>query len=812
MTILHDLRQDIIYAVKALRRAPAFSATAVITLALGMGMATAAFSVVNGVLLRPLPYADSEELVNIWNDFSTGQSLPAVTAASVRTYRERARLFEEFSFGTGTRDVFAAGIITSNGAPPERVQINSVSANFLPMLNGHPILGRHFTAEDEDISASNVVLISHALWQRRYGADSAVVGTSLEIDGTPYRIEGVLPPDFRLLLPQESYSIADADVYAPVRINWANPVPFTIFTVFGRMKDGVSLEQARADLDGVAQSMRAESPRYEELKLRVRAIPLRHDVTKSVRSPLLLLLSAAGLLVVAAGANVANLLLARATTREREVSIRVAIGASRWRITRQLATEGLVLAMIGAACGLVFAIGALELLSLAAIPLPRLQEVTVDWTVVAFVAGLCVLVALAFALAPALHALRDVRNALTGASRSTAQGSQPRLRNALVVGEIALSLVLLVTAGLLVRSLVALQGVSPGFEASSAITFNVALPRPEYLFPKRIAYSNEMLERLRGLPGVTAVGASSVLPFTGQPPTSSYQVVGSDETLSERMNADRVVMTEGYLRAAGTRLLAGRDFLPSDNDQAPPVVMVDERIASREWPNESAIGKRLRVSGYDSAATVIGVVEQVRLHSLTVDGLPLIYMSHYSRPQGNMHYFVRTSAPLTQLSPAIASIVKAGDPDVPASNVMPLETVLGEHLAMSRLNLVLMQTIGVIALLLAAVGLYGVISFVVGQRRREFAVRLALGETSGGLSRLVLRRGLLLIGGGITIGVIGAVVAGRLMGSVLFGVSPHDPLTIAVASIGLALVAAGACYVPAMRAGRVEPAAVLRTD
>ena len=815
MTMMEEIRQDAAYAVTMLRRAPGFSMTAVLTLALGIGMATAVFSVVNGVLLRPLPYAGAERMVNIWNDYGepgVGQSLPAITASGVAEYRRRSTLFEEFSYATGTRDVFSAGIVTSEGAAPERLQINSASANFLSMLNADPILGSGFTEDDEAIGGPAVVLISHALWQRRFGGDENVIGRTLEIDGEPHRIQGVLPAGFRLMLPEETYSLADGDVWAPMRINWEDPIPWTIFTVFGRMKEGVTLEQAQSELSAMALAMRAEDPVLETNKLRIRAIPLQQDVTKAIRPTLLLLLCAATLLVVTASANVANLLLARATAREREISIRVAIGASRWRLARQLITEGLVLSFAGGVLGLLFAFAGLELLSRTPVELPRLHEVRIDWAVLGFLGGLCAIVALAFGLVPALHGLRGVRNALTGAARSTGHGTQPRLRTALVMAEIALSLVLLVAAGLLVRSLTALQNVEPGFESAGAITFSVALPRPEYLFEHRVLYTQALIERLAALPGVTAAGASSLLPFTGQPPTSSYRYIGDDAPGGDRSIADRAVITKGYLRAAGTRLLEGREFEPSDHMNAPPVVIVDEEIARRGWPNESAVGKQIEVSGFQDPPTIIGVVEHMRIHDLAAEGVPQIYFSQYARPSSTLNYFVRTSQPPEQLAPSIASIVTALDSDVPPSNVVPLDGLLAQHLAGARLNLILMQTIGVIALLLSAIGLYGVIAFVVGQRRREFAVRLALGETARGLSLLVLRSGALVIVASIALGIAAAFVAGRLMSAVLFGVSPHDPATFAIVSAFLAAVALGACYVPALRASRVAPGAALRAE
>lgn len=821
------------HVVRGLTRMPAFTSVIVGLLAVGIGSTATLFSLVNGVLLRPLPYADPGRLVTVWNESPiAGHSLPAASALDARDYRRLATTFEGFAMGAAGENTGAMGILGGPGGAPERLDVSRVSSDFFPLLGVTPILGRNFTAEEERFVAPppgqemtletlppQVVMLSHRLWRRRYGGDPDIVGRTIQVDAIPNQVIGILPPDFHLYLPAEAHLMKDADLWLPLYIDWTSPMlrrTTVNLTAIGRLKAGVTLERAQADMDVVARRLAEEHAVHRENDTRIRLVPLQQDVVKHARPTLLLIFAAAGVLLLIACANSANLLLVRATSRRRELAVRVALGASRRQLLRQLLTEGIVLGTLGGAAGFALAVASVTLLRRWSPPnLPRLETVSIDWAVLGFAVAVSLGAAMLIASTPALQASgTSPADALAG-GRAGPSRRQSRTYSALTVFELALSLVLLVGAGLLVRSLFALHGVRPGFEAEKVLTFQVALPMLEYPTEERARFAGELTRGLEALPGVTGVGLTSQLPFTGLGHYSSYSdAARPPDANAGARPADVRIVTPGYFAAIGTRLLAGRDFAETDDASRPPVVIVDETIARRLWPGEPAVGKRLRFSGGrpDTVQTVIGVVEHVRQHQLSAEGPGQIYRAYSRVPTPWMTYIVRTRGEPADLVPLVRRELAVMDPELPARDLLPLTHFVAAATAPVRFSLLLMQTFGTVAALLASVGLYGVIAFTVGRRTKEFGIRQALGATPAAMRRMVLRGGLELVGLSVALGLGIAVLSTRLLSRLLYGVGPLDPPTLLTVIVLLTAVAMMACYLPARRASRVQPADALRTD
>ena len=814
-----SLYRDVAYALRGLTRSPAFAIAAVMTLALGLGAATTIFSVVNGVLMRPLPYSSPGRLVNIWVDFGVGgQSLPAVSTADFLDYKTQATLFQDFAAASGGGTIGATGILTGRSEAPEKVDVSPVTSNFFPLLGVKPVLGRQFTKEEEAFRGPRVVMLSHELWQRRYGGDSTLVGRTIELDGLSQQVVGVLPPGFHLLLPAEAFLVKDSQIWKPLQINLAQLQPrnYTGLTVFGRLKPGVTYSQAQAEMDRVAAWLRATFPVHAAGQIRIRAVPLQDDIVKGARPALQLLLVAAVLVLVIVCANVANLLLTRASVRERELAVRIAMGASRFQIARQLLTEGFVLAALGTVLGLAFTYASIAYLShLQPANLPRLSNVTVDWRVLGFAAAACVVTALVFGLAPALHGARSSTGAVLRGGVRVAGGRGARLRQGLIVGEIALSLVLLVSAGLLVRSFISLQDVRPGFEPNGLLTFRVSLPFANYRAPDAAKNLYESLRaRLLAIPGVTAVGGISQLPLTGSGPLSPYAYNEATARNWESVTADGRFISPDYFATMGTKLVAGRTFTTDDDAKHPPVIVIDESIAKQAFPNGDAVGRQLQVgpTGDPGAfATVVGVVQHMRIHDLGDDVRGQIYNSSYAAFSRNFAVVVRTDGrayPIAAVRKAVAEL----DPNLPVSGLRPMRELVDDALAPARFSLLLMEGLGSLALFLALIGVYGVISFSVAQRTREFGVRMALGQAPGELRRAVVAQALKVILPSIGLGIVVAALSTRFLDGLLYGVHPLDPATFTIVPLGLIVVATLACDAPARRASRVDPLVALREE
>ncbi len=817
---MHRLLQDLRYAVRALRRTPGFTFAAVLTLALGIGATTTIFTVVNGVLLRPLAYPAADRIANIWNDFGVGaQSLPAVSPLDFRDYQRRSRTFETFAAASDAGVVGLHGNLTGEGEP-ERVTFATVTANFFPLFGVTPAYGRNFLEAEEASGGPHVVMLSDRLWRRRYGADPGVVGRTIQVDGVGYQVVGVLPTAFRLALPAEAFLVTDAELWTPLQFDYGHAPPrnYTFFTVFGRLRPDVTFAQAQAEMDGIAMQFRKEFPEHAGTQVRIRAVPLQQDVVKHARPALLVLLGAVGLVLLIACANVAHLLLVRATVREGEFALRTALGASRGAVVRQLLTESAVLAVAGGALGLIVTTLALGLLrALHPSNLPRLGEIDMDGRVLAFTALTCLATTLVFGLAPALQAAgKDPQRSLQGSSRAGTGRTRQRIRGLLVLGEVALSVVLLVGAGLLVRSFLALQEVRPGFDASDVLTFQFAMPAGRYPNGNaRRTFVREVERRLGELPGVKRVGLISKLPLTGSGPLSPYAYDEATARNWESVTADGRQISPAYFTAMNTRLLAGRAFTWDDAVGKPPVIIIDETLARQAWPGQSAVGKQLQLGPTGEAnnmAEVVGVVEHERSHDLARAVRPLIFYPMGQQLPTVVDVALETSVAPQSLGGAATGLVHEMDKDLAVTRLAPMELYLSEGMAQARFNLLLMAALGGIALLLAAVGIFGVIAYTVTQRTREFGIRLALGEDPRHTRRDVIARGMRLVLPSILVGIVGSLVLTRFLGGLLYQTSPHDPLTLGGIAVLLTAVALAACYLPARRATAVDPAIALRSE
>ena len=801
---MRTLLQDLRYATRRLLKSPGFASVAVGALALGIGANTAIFSVVNSVLLRPLPYPAPEQLVQLWES-RPQQNMPRVEIAphEFLAWADQCRSFQRLA----ATDV-AEYNLTGRGEP-ERVTGALVTAGYFPLLGVAPAQGRAFLEEEDRPGASNVVVLGHELWQNRFNSDPSVVGQTVSLDGVACAVVGVLPRGFRL----------------PGGAALARPIAFSsedraqpgshFLNVFGRLKDGVTLAQAEAEMAAVAARVE-QSLGGTNVGHRVAVVSLHEQVAGGARTSLLVLLGAVALVLLIACANVANLLLARAAARRREVAVRAALGASRWRIVRQLLAESLLLSGLGGAVGLLLAVWGVDLLvGLDPTGVQRAGEVKLDWRVLAFTFGLSLLTGLLFGLAPALQASKtDFVESLKEGGRSGQGLARSRLRGALVVAEVALTLVLLVGAGLLLKSFGRLLAVDPGIDPHNVLTMDVALPPAKYAEPQRItAFYERLLQEAAALPGVRAAGAVSVLPLAGDDSSNFVRIEGrAPLPPGQALRAGRRNVSADYFRAIGIPLKRGRAFTPADTAEAQRVLVINEAMARSFFAGEDPVGKRVRTGDKSPWVEVVGVVGDVRHRGLDVDTRPEMFFPQLQTPSRQMTLVVRAAGDPEALAAPLRERVRAIDPDQPVGNVKTMEAWLSESVASRRFSAAVLGVFAAVAAGLAALGLYGVVSYSVAQRTHEIGLRVALGARPRDVLRLVIGQGMSLTLIGVAVGVAAALALTRVMSGLLFGVGATDAGVFVTVPLLLAAVAMLACYVPARRATKVDPMVALRYE
>ncbi len=807
------LWKNLVYSVRMLMKRPSLTVVAIIAIALGIGANTAIFSVVNTVLLQPLPYEHPEQLVMIATE-QRNQALDGRGSFSIPDFLDIQRSSTALEYvamhqGTGT--------VMTEGGDPERVLGAAVSADYFPLLRVNPVLGRVFTREEDQPGAPSVVLLSYGLWQRRFGGDPNIVGREIELGGKTTVI-GILPAGFQYPIGDEAQDFWEPLFAATFLTKEAREQRANRFlSVIGRLKPGATVEQAKTDLDLLARQVEQQSPE-SNTNIIFNAVSMHEDITREYRAALLVMLGAVGLVLLIACANVANLLLARAAARQKEVAIRMALGASRGRIAVQLLTESLLLSLAGGVLGLLLASWGIDLLvAYGPAEVPRLNNVALDRNVLLFTLIVSTLTGLVFGLAPALQAAKpDPGNMLKDTGRGQSHAGRNRLRSVLIVSEVALSLMLLVGAGLLINSFWRLLGTDAGFDSRGVLALDIPLSRTRYPKPEeRPAVFEQLVGRMKTLPGVRDAAVVSNVPLTDRDVEISFQIEGREPYKpGEEADADYTVASNDYFRTMDIALLRGRVFTSQDTANTPQVMVVSEAFVERYFPNEDPIGRRIVFDGNNKTPReIVGIVADVRRNGLDADVEPEMYLSHVQNPERRMNVVIRSeTGDASQLAQLARAEVKAFDPNQIIWRVQTLEELLGTSVAPRRFNMLLLGIFASVALVLAAVGLYGVMSYSVSWRTHEIGIRMALGAKRADVLRLVVRQGMTMTLIGLVIGLVGAFVFSRVMVGLLHGVSPTDPLTFTGVSIVLLVVALLACLIPARRATRVDPIVALRTE
>lgn len=812
-TILQDFR----YAARALKQNPGFTFIAVLTLALGIGVNCAIFSVVYAVLLRPLPYAKPDRLALIWSTFEkSGVTRAPTSPFLLAEIQHRARLLEDVAGVWATTGAF------TGGPGPEQVKIARVTPNLPALLGIRPALGRLF-APDEWAGDKPVLLLSNGLWRRRFGADPDIVGRAVAFEGESVTVIGVLPQNFQLHFPPDSNVPADVQALTPFS-HWIFKSPRTLYFIrlVARLKPGATFAAAQQDLNTVAASIRDTCSDIAEEKMKLDIMPMQRDSVRDLRAGLIALFSGASLILLICCVNVANLLLARASSRRKEVAMRTALGASLSRLIRQLLTEGFLLAAISAAAGLLLGfVFVRALVYLRPDDISRAGGISLNLPVLAFVAAAAMAATLFFGLVPALGSLKfDLTRTLRGASGDTQPQTRRTLRSALVVAEVALGFVLVTGAGLMIRTLVNIARVNPGFDPRNVLTFEISLPGSRYgSMPAMIDFSRKWEARLAAIPGVESAGSSYDVPLDDYPNWyGPYQPDGVSGSQSAGLAADNRCVTPGYFRAMGIRLFAGRYFDTFDQSTTRPVVIVDDLLASQAWPGQSAIGKRIQSErltekGFEPVwAEVAGVIEHVHNQSLSRKTRPQIYIPFEQSPRNHLSYAVRTKVDPLSLAPAIRRELRAQDKDLAMAKIRPMSDNLSQANAPAAFVAVMAGTFAVLALFLAALGIYGVIHYSFSQRRREMGVRMALGASKRDLMQLVFSEGLTLSICGLLLGVTASLLTSHYLQSLVYGVSPRDPATYILAAVTLWAAAIFGCWRPAIQAAKTSPAEATRIE
>ncbi len=804
--------QDLRFAARMLRKSPGFTAVAVLTLALGVGANTAIFSLVNGVLLRPLPYRNPNRLTMVWEKSRDG-SPENVGYATYLDWKSQNKSFEEIAIYSSWQPVLQVG-------EPEQLSGLRVTNNYFRTLGVHPEIGRDFLPEEDVPNANKVVLLSHSLWQRKFNSDSNIVGKPININAAQYIVAGVLPARYQSLMNQdprggavEIWRVLGYDVSQP----WACRTCHHLVAI-GRLRDGVAITQANAEMDTISAALSKAYPKeYDDIG--VILTPIREQLLGPASTPLYILLGAVSFVLLVACANLANLLLARATHREREVAVRTVLGATRGRIILQLLAENCVLGLLGAAAGLFPAYWTPKVLaSIGAGDLPRLDQVHLDWRVLLFTVGVALLTGIVAGLAPAYRLSKNnMHDSLKEGMRGTGIVASRRLRGLLIVSEVALSLTLLIGAGLLLRSLSRLLVVSPGFEPTNVLSMQTSVLGQRFNDNAIVRqYYADAVERLRALPGVQSAAAASEIPLAGNMDKYGFHVEGKMHANPEEdPSAERYCITPGFLETMRIPLLRGRDISPTDTATAPQVLLIGETTARRIWPGEDPIGKRVKLGGVDNPWwTVVGVSGDVHHVGLDADPDMQMYVPHqqWPFPDGLMVFVIRAASTPTAISSAAQQAIHSIDATQPISRIMTLESYVGLSVQGRRFALILIGAFAAVALALSVVGIYGVTTYSVAQRTREIGIRIALGGQRGELLGLLLRQGMRLVVFGVIAGVIASVALTRFLATMLFDVQPTDPLTFASVVLLLVAVSAAACFLPARRAMRVDPMVALRYE
>jgi len=805
--------KNLVYSARMLWKKPSLTAVAIIAIGLGIGANTAIFSVVNTVLLQPLPYPQPQQLVMIACE-QRNQALDGRGVFSVPDFLDVQK-------STTTLEYIATlqrtGAIITEGNEPERLIGAAVSADYFSVLGVKPELGRVFTRDEDKPGATSVVVISRGLWQRRYAGDPNIIGREIDLGGKS-TVVGVMPAGFEFPISDEAQDFWEpifsaAFMTKELREERAN----RSLPVIGRLKPGTTVEQAKADLDLISRQIEQQSP-VSNTNLLFNAVSMHEDVTREYRTALLVMLGAVGLVLLIACANVANLLLARAVARQKEIAIRMALGASRRRIAGQLLMESVLLSLAGGAAGLLLATWGTDLLvAYGPADVPRLHDVGVDRYVLFFTLALATLTGIVFGLAPALHASKpDPGSMLKDNGRGLSSTGRNRMRSVLIVSEVALSLMLLAGAGLLINSFWRLLHTDAGFDTKGVLALDIPLSRATYAKPEqRSAAFQQLIARMKTLPGVRDVSVVSNVPLTDFDVELSFQIEGrAPYKPGAEATADYTVAGSEYFRTLDIALLRGRVFTDSDTSNSPPVMVVSNAFAHHYFPNEDAIGKRIVFDGDDQPPReIIGVVEDVRRNGLDVDVQPEMYVSHLQNPERRLNLVIRsTTEDASQLTQAARAEVKAFDPKQIIWRAQTLDQLLSTSVAPRKFNMLLLGIFAAVALVLAAVGLYGVMSYSVSWRTQEIGIRMALGAKRADVLRMVVRQGMTMTLIGLALGLVGVVALSRVLAGMLYQVSPTDPLTFTGVSIVLLAVALLACLIPARRATRVDPIVALKSE
>ncbi len=806
-----SLLQDLRYGIRTLAKNPGFTIVGVLTLALGIGANTAIFSVVDAVLLRPLPYPQADRLFTVYQTLP--QDSAQNTGVSYPNYLDWTQQNEAFESIAAVRGNVLA---LSGQGEPTYIQTGSVTSNYFDVLRAKPLLGRTLQPFDDALDASPVVVMSESLWRARFGADPAIVGRTITLDQHPITVAGIVPAYFHPSVPDGA-----AQLWVPLRqdgvfSDMRGRRGGHYLSALGRLKPGVTAAQAQSEMAALEQRLAQQYP-DENKGWGMRIVSLQADMAGNVRTALLVLLGAVGFVFLIACANVASLQLARAASRRKEIAIRVALGAGRQRLLRQFLTESLLLSVIGGVVGLVLAFEALQgLIAWLPADLPRVSEIHVEGRVLAFGLALSVLSGVIFGLAPAWHGTESrLAEALEGARGAGEERTSHRARNAFVIAEMALAIVLLVGAGLLIRSFARLQQVNVGFNPAQLLTAQIGLPRAQYAKPEQwISFYRQTLERMNALPGAQEAAVAVPLPLSVSYINLAFEIEGRPpREKSDSPTADLVAISPNYFHVMQVPLMRGREFGDTDSESGPKVCVISSSLAQQLFPNESALGQRILI-GYPTSSSreIVGIVGDVKDSDLSARQSAQIYVPFVQNPFWATDIAVRSHGNPSALGGALREQIRAIDPALPVAGVQPMAEVIGSSIAQPRFRTALLSLFGAAALLLAAIGIYGVLAYTVAQQTREIGIRMALGANPGTVLRLVLARGLRLAGAGTLIGVLAALMLTQLLNSLLFGVSATDPLTFAAVAGLLLGVAVLACYVPARRAMRVDPMVALRCE